>query len=64
MMHKVSIIGLGQAGLRHLHAVNQLKNTEIYAVADVETSNIENIELDAHVSEQLIINRLIRRMAW
>lgn len=52
-MCKVSIIGLGQAGLRHLHAVKQLKNTEIYAVADVETSNIENIELDAHVKRSI-----------
>ena len=52
-MCKVSIIGLGQGGLRHLHAVKQLKNIEIYAFADVETSNIENIELDAHVKRSI-----------
>ena len=54
IMHKVSIIGLGQAGLRHLQAVKQLKDTVIYAVADLEPSKIENIELDAHVKLSLI----------
>ena len=48
-MKRISIIGLGQAGLRHLNAVARLEDIEIFALAEKDPNVFDDLELEKEI---------------